>query len=77
MSTAVDQNDLKLEDINIFDNPTLINPWAAYEKLRNDAPVHFQAAMNGHVVTRYDHIMEALRDTETYSSGFGAILGAA
>jgi cytochrome P450 len=77
MSTVAGQNDLNLEDINIFDNPTLIHPWAAYEKLRDEAPVHYQAAMNGYAVTRYDLIMEALRDTETYSSKFDAVLGAA
>ena len=77
MSAVLEDPDLKLEDINIFDEPTLIHPWAAYKKLRDDAPVHYQAAMNAHIVTRYDLIIEALRDTETYSSKFTAFLNEA
>lgn len=73
MSTAPETKP-DLSDIHLFDLATLIDPWDAYDRLRNDAPVFYVPEMNIHVVTRYDLLMEAIRDTETYSSQFGAFL---
>ena len=64
-------------DVALFDPATLIDPYEAYRTLRDEAPVHFVPAMNLHVVTRYDLLREALKDTETYSSKFDQFLGAA
>ena len=76
MSTAVNKSG-DLSDIHLFDTETLIDPWDAYDRLRNDAPVFYVPEMNIHVVTRYDLLMEASRDTETYSSQFGEFLNGA
>jgi cytochrome P450 len=76
MSTAIKTPDLDLSDINLFEPGTLIDPWDAYHKLRDDAPVFFQEAMNAYVVTRYDLLIQVLRDTETFSSKFDNVLGA-
>ncbi|MFN3231721.1 MAG: cytochrome P450 [Alphaproteobacteria bacterium] len=76
MSTAV-ENDVDLSDIHLFDIETLIDPWEAYTRLRDNAPVFFVPEMNIHVVTRYDLLMQAARDTETFSSGFGEFLNGA
>jgi cytochrome P450 len=76
MSTAIKTPDVDLETLNLFDNETLIDPWDAYHKLRDDAPVFYQEAMNAYVVTRYDLLMQVLRDTETFSSKFDNVLGA-
>ena len=77
MSTAIKTPDLELDNINLFEPSTLIDPWDAYHKLRDDAPVFYQEAMNSHVVTRYDLLIQVLRDTETFSSKFDNVLGAA
>ena len=74
MSATLEQD---LASINIFDEPTLVHPWDAYQTLRDNAPVFFQEAMNAYVVTRYDLIIQALRDTETYSSKFDFFLAEA
>ena len=74
-STA--QTKPSLSDIHLFDPATLIDPWDAYDVLREEAPVFFVPEMNLHVVTRYDLLMQAIRDTETFSSDFGEFLNTA
>ena len=76
MSAVRETPDLDLDTLNLFEPGTLIDPWDAYHKLRDDAPVFFQADMNAHVVTRYDLLMQVLKDTETFSSKYDQILGA-
>ena len=77
MSTATTTPDVDLETLNLFTPENLIDPWDAYHKLRDDAPVFYQEAMNAYVITRYDLLMQVLRDTETFSSKFDNVLGAA
>lgn len=60
---------------SLFDPATLQQPYAAYRWLRDNEPVHFEPALNVHVVTRYDLVREAIRDTRTFSSRFDAFLG--
>jgi cytochrome P450 len=64
-------------DVSLFDIETLKHPYDAYRRLRDHAPVHFVAGLNLYVITRYDLVREALRDTQTYSSRFDGFLGAA
>ena len=64
-------------EVSLFDQATLIDPYAAYKTLRDQAPVHFEPGFGAYVVTRYDLIREAIRDTATYSSEFGDFLNAA
>jgi cytochrome P450 len=60
--------------ISLFDIDTLKNPYPAYRTLRDTQPVHFEEALNVHVVTRYDLVREGIRDTETYSSRYDQFL---
>jgi len=46
----------KIENVNIFDLETLVNPYEAYQVLRNEAPVFYVPELNIHYVTRYDLI---------------------
>ncbi|MEM1433767.1 MAG: cytochrome P450 [Pseudomonadota bacterium] len=62
--------------VDLFTSETLIDPYAAYATLRDEAPVYPIPAMNLHVVTRYDLIREAIKDTETFSSRFEAFMEA-
>jgi cytochrome P450 len=63
-----------LEDLLLFDPQTLIDPYPAYQRLRDEAPVFHIPEMNLHYVTRYDLIREVLKDTTTYSSKFDAFM---
>ena len=64
-------------EVSLFDQDTLIDPYAAYKTLRDQAPVHFEPGFGAYIVTRYDLIREAIRDTATYSSEFGDFLDGA
>ena len=64
-------------EVSLFDHDTLVDPYAAYKTLRDQAPVHFEPNFGAYIVTRYDLIREAIRDTETYSSEFGDFLDGA
>ena len=61
-------------DIQLFATETLIEPYEAYEVLRNEAPVYFVPELNVHVITRYDLLRQATMDTATYSSKFDGFL---
>ncbi|MGB0621485.1 MAG: cytochrome P450 [Myxococcota bacterium] len=61
--------------VSLFLPETLAEPWAAYRTLRDHAPVYEVPGLGIKVVTRYDLVAEVIRDTETYSSGFGDFLG--
>ncbi len=60
--------------INLFDHQTLKDPYTAYQALRDEQPVHYAAAMNLHVVTRYDLVRQAIKDTKTFSSRYDQFL---
>jgi cytochrome P450 len=60
---------------SLFETGTLQHPYAAYRWLRDNEPVHFEPMLNVHVVTRYDLVREAIRDTKTFSSRFDTFLG--
>ncbi len=60
--------------IRLFDPATLIDPYDTYRLLRDHEPVHYVPELNIHVVTRYDLVRQAIRDTETFSSRFDRFL---
>lgn len=70
MSTLTD---VTLADLSLFAEGA---PWQVFEDLRKNSPVHWnveEAPNNGFwSVTRYNDIVDVLRDTETYSSEIGA-----
>lgn len=59
---------------SLFDMATLQHPYQAYRWLRDHQPVHFEPMLNVHVVTRYDLVREAIRDTGTFSSRYDSFL---
>ncbi len=63
-----------LDDVKISAIETLVNPYEAYQLLRDEAPVFYVPELNVHYVTRYDLIREALKDTGTFSSQFDSFL---
>ena len=70
MSTLTD---VTLANLSLFADGA---PWQVFEDLRKNSPVHWnveEAPNNGFwSVTRYNDIVDVLRDTETYSSEIGA-----
>ncbi len=62
------------EPLTLFDTETLKRPYATYKRLRDEAPVYFSPDLKLHVVTRYDLVREAVRDTETFSSRYDGFL---
>jgi len=66
----------KVADVSVFDFETMKCPYDAYKTLRDRDPVHFEPLLNVHVVTRYDLVREAIKDTETFSSRFDGFLNA-
>ena len=71
-TTAVD-----LSNVQLFDVQTLQDPYETYSLLRDHAPVFHVPAMNINVVTRYDLVREAIKDTETFSSRFDSFMATA
>ncbi|MEM1230175.1 MAG: cytochrome P450 [Pseudomonadota bacterium] len=66
-----------LSDISLFSEATLLEPYEAYQTLRDEAPVYFVPEMNLHVITRYELVREAIRNTRVFSSQFGDFLAGA
>lgn len=60
--------------IQLFDVETLKRPYQAYRQLRDEAPVYQSPDLGLYVITRYDLVREAIRDTETFSSRYDGFL---
>ncbi|MEW6269704.1 MAG: cytochrome P450 [Thermodesulfobacteriota bacterium] len=56
---------------DLLDPALQVDPFAAYARLRDDAPVHLAAGPKGepvYVLSRYDDVARALKDPQTFSS---------
>ena len=51
-----------------FDPALSRDPYTAYRRLRDEAPVHFAPDANVWCVSRYDDVMHVLKEHETFSS---------
>ncbi|MFN3230868.1 MAG: cytochrome P450 [Alphaproteobacteria bacterium] len=58
----------KLSEINLMAPETLECPFPAYKVLQDEAPVYQVPETNMFVVTQYDLVMEAVRNTQVFSS---------
>ncbi len=61
-------------NVQLFAPETLIEPYEAYQILRDEAPVYHVPELNVHVITRYDLLRQATMDTKTFSSKFDGFL---
>ncbi|BCP53986.1 putative cytochrome P450 [Kaistia sp. 32K] len=57
-----------------FDEAFIQDPWPAYRRLREEYPVYFNEERNFYALSRYDDVVEANRDWQTYSSAEGVDL---
>src|SRR6266513_364157 len=51
-----------------FDPDVGRDPYPHYARLRDHDPVHHSDRLGAWVLTRYDHVVAALRDWDSYSS---------
>ena len=51
-----------------FDPALRSDPYGAYRRLRDEAPVHFAPEANVWCVSRYDDVLQVLKEHETFSS---------
>jgi cytochrome P450 len=66
-------------DINLNDTEAFVtgDPYALWALLREEAPVHWNPTQAGGfwALTKYDDVLAALRDHETFSSEHGTVIG--
>lgn len=60
-----------LSSYTLADPKVQQNPYPYYERLRAEDPVHYDEGIKTWLVTRYEDIVAAARDTETYSDEMG------
>lgn len=65
-----------LADFDFFDPAVAEDPYAFYAALRREAPVHRVPGLGFFVVSRYDDVVEALRQPERFSNRFGQAMQA-
>lgn len=67
-----------LKDMSLVQPETAVCPYPYFEKMRKEAPVHFDEGLQAWLITRYEDIQAAARMTEVFSNelGFGQTLRA-
>ena len=61
----------KLSDFNLMDVKTQECPYEYYGLLRKEAPIYKMPETGYYIVSRYDDVLEALRNPEVFSSKLG------
>ena len=61
-----------MPDINVLDPDFYVDPWDAYRRLREEAPVFWDPVQKLWVISRYDDIMAIERNGARYSSAPGS-----
>ena len=72
MTDSTDDTTVDLDDFGLFDPAVQQCPHAFYAQMQKEAPVYPAASPGGtlHLVTRYDDVLEVVRDIDTFSSKF-------
>lgn len=63
-----------LSEINPFDAEVIESPWEFFEALRREAPLYEMPNKAYYVISRYEDVMRAVMDTDTFSSNLVAVL---
>jgi cytochrome P450 len=61
-------------ELNPFDHSFQSDPYPTYEWLREQAPVYHNERLDFWALSRFDDVLRALHDTETYTSSKGVAL---
>ncbi len=63
-----------MEELLPFNEPEYIaNPYAYWERLRDEVPVYWSETNGFWVISRYDDVLKVLHDPVRFSSGGGAM----
>ena len=62
------------EPVSFLDPDVQRCPFPAYQQVRKDGPVYYDASCNWYIVTDYDEVRKAAADTDTFSSVTGLLL---
>lgn len=63
-------------EFNPFSETFFNDPYPTYQRMRDEAPVYYNAELDFYALTRYDDVSVGQRDYETYSSAYGIELAA-
>ncbi len=56
------------EEYQPFSNPQLENPYPFYQRARNEQPVFYSELLKAYVITRYEDVLNILKNPKIYSS---------
>jgi cytochrome P450 len=59
-----------------FSDTFFVDPYPTYKRMRDEAPVYYNADLDFYALTRYEDVSVGQRDFETYSSAYGIELAA-
>ena len=63
-------------EFNPYSDSFFDDPYNTYRWMRDEAPVYYSERWDFHALTRYDDVVAAHRDWETFSSSYGVTLDA-
>jgi cytochrome P450 len=63
-------------EFNPYSDSFFDDPYDTYRWMRDEAPVYYSKRWDFHALTRYDDVVAAHRDWETFSSSYGVTLDA-
>jgi cytochrome P450 len=63
-------------EFNPYSDSFFDDPYDTYRWMRDEAPVYYSERWDFHALTRYDDVVAAHRDWETFSSSYGVTLDA-
>jgi cytochrome P450 family 142 subfamily A polypeptide 1 len=61
-----------VQGINVLDPEFYVDPWAAYRRLRDEAPVYWDPAQKLWAISRHEDVVAVEKDGVRYSSFFGS-----
>lgn len=65
---------MAIEDFNPYDEKLQLDPFATYQRLREEQPVHYNERRGFWVISRYEDVKSAFRNHQVFSSADGVTL---
>ncbi len=60
-------------EYDMFDRDIYASPYPVYRRLRDEAPLYYNAEHDFYAVSRFDDVARVLTDRETFISGKGGV----
>jgi cytochrome P450 len=67
---------MQLDEIDALSPEAVEDPYALYQLLREESPVHWDPKLEVFLISRYEDVRQVLLDAETFSSAVGAMTAA-